>query len=199
MVPCVRTLILVTLACAAMACGGANASVVTDYDPEASFEGYRTFDLLDEGSGLEEDRIDIEQVEGWIETNLEAALVEKGYERVTDGTADFMVGYHLAMNGELSVRTMNTGYRYAAGWGWNNWGMGNGPTLGVRDGPGGQSSYRQYYDEGTIVIDVMDHGSRSLVWRGAVRGEVDMNKAPNERRHAIERIVRQVLHDFPPD
>lgn len=180
------------------ACGGSNAGVITDHDPEASFDQYRTFDLLGEGSGLEEDRIDIEQVEGWIEANLEATLIDKGYERVTDGTADFMVGYHLGLNGQLSVRTMNTGYRYQAGWGWNNWGMGSGPALGVRDGPGGQQSYRQYYDEGTFVVDIVDRASHSLVWRGALRGEVDMNKAPNERRHGVERVVHQVLRTFPP-
>ena len=33
---------------------------------------------------------------------------------------------------------------------------------------------------------------------GALRGEVDMNKAPNERRHAVERVVHQVLRTFPP-
>ncbi|MBW2460757.1 MAG: DUF4136 domain-containing protein [Deltaproteobacteria bacterium] len=193
-----RALALLTAFSAVAACGGSNASVITDHDPDASFDHYRTFDLLGEGSGLEEDRIDVEQIEGWIEANLEATLVEKGYERVTDGTADFMVGYHIGLNGALSVRTMNTGYRYQSGWGWNNWGMGSGPSLGIRDAPGGQQSYREYYDEGTVVIDVMDRESRTLVWRAAVRGEVDMNRAPNERRHGIERVVHQLLRNFPP-
>ena len=176
-----------------------NGAVITDADPEASFDGYRTFDLLPEGSGLEDDRIDVEQIEGFITAAVEATLVDKGYTRVTDGTADFMVGYHLALDGALSVETMNSGYQYGAGWGWNNWGLGSGPMLEPRAGPGGTSQYREYYDEGWIVLDVMDRPSRNLVWRAAVHGRVDMNAAPNERRHRIDRVVRQLLNDYPPD
>jgi len=47
-----RASALFILVSALAACGGSNASVITDHDPEASFDQYRTFDLLDEGSGL---------------------------------------------------------------------------------------------------------------------------------------------------
>jgi hypothetical protein len=188
-------LILVSLA----ACGGSNPGVITDYDPEASFEGYRTFDLLPEGSGLEEDRIDIEEVEGFITTAIEATLVDMGFTRVTDGSADFKVGYHLAVDAALSVNTMNTGYQYGGGWGWNNWGIGGGPSLAGRSGRGGNVEYREYYDEGMIVLDVMDHSSEQLVWRSARHGRIEMNATTAERRHRVDHIVRQLLSEFPPD
>jgi hypothetical protein len=193
-----RSFVLVSLVAAA--CGGANPAVITDADPEASFEGYRTFDLLPEGSGLEEDRLDVEQIEGFIEGAIEEALVEKGYRRVTDGSADFVIGYHLAVDGQLSVRRMNTGYQYGPGWGWSNWGIGPGPSLDPdpQPGRGGSHEYRQYYDEGWMVLDVVDRSSHSLVWRGAVHGEVDFNATPAERRHRLSRAVRQIFRDFPP-
>ena len=52
---------LFALAVALVGCGGSGIRV--DYDPAARFDGLRTFDIMPGGSGLDDDRLDVQKVE----------------------------------------------------------------------------------------------------------------------------------------
>ena len=61
-----------------------------------------------------------------------------------------------------------------------------------------QDTYVREYDEGTLIIDIVDAGSNELVWRGAAQGEVNLAASPQEREQRAQDAVQRILEDFPP-
>ena len=51
------------------------------------------------------------------------------------------------------------------------------------------------YDEGTLVIDVVDANTKSLVWRGVASGEVARGGSSGQR---LEQAVQKMFARFPP-
>mgnify|MGYP000296600791 CR=1 FL=1 len=72
-------------------------------------------------------------------------------------------------------------------WYWNNWGWGVGWT-------GGRTSV-ETYTEGTIVVDVLDTKTRTLVWRGIIENAFSK---PNPDDEKIRKVVARVMAEFPP-
>ncbi|HZN45859.1 MAG TPA: DUF4136 domain-containing protein, partial [Nitrospiraceae bacterium] len=56
----------------------------------------------------------------------------------------------------------------------------------------------QPYHEGTLVIDIVDAGSHTLVWQASAQAEVDQSLGPKERDERIGTVVRAMLAHFPP-
>jgi hypothetical protein len=54
------------------------------------------------------------------------------------------------------------------------------------------------YEEGTLMLDVIDSSSNELVWRGAAQARIDPNRSPQERTRLINSAVRKMLDRFPP-
>ena len=54
------------------------------------------------------------------------------------------------------------------------------------------------YDEGTLILDIVDAESRTLIWRGSARAEVSATVAPETREARVREAVRRILEQFPP-
>ena len=65
-------------------------------------------------------------------------------------------------------------------------------------GWGGPQTYVRDYDEGTLLIDVIDPATMQLLWRGSGTGVVDPQASPEKREQRINEAVEQILADFPP-
>ncbi len=81
--------------------------------------------------------------------------------------------------------SMPMGYR--GGWGWGGWGWGGGWS-------GGRSSM-ETYTEGTIVVDVLDTKTRTLVWRGIAENAF---RKPNPDDEKVAKVIGKVMLNFPP-
>jgi len=55
-----------------------------------------------------------------------------------------------------------------------------------------------YYDEGTVVLDIIDPKTRNLVWRGSAQSRVDDGDTPEERDARVNEAYRRILERFPP-
>ncbi|NQY32187.1 MAG: DUF4136 domain-containing protein [Coraliomargarita sp.] len=63
-------------------------------------------------------------------------------------------------------------------------------------GWGGYSTYTvDQYEEGTLIVDVIDGKSKQMVWRGAYSKRLGRT-APQEAE--VQRIVEHILAEFPP-
>ena len=62
----------------------------------------------------------------------------------------------------------------------------------------GGSTYVSQYDEGTLVIDVVDMAKQELVWRGIGTGVLSENPSVEERTANINYAVTEILTQFPP-
>jgi hypothetical protein len=77
------------------------------------------------------------------------------------------------------------GRRYGRGHRGGGWGMG-----------GSTTSYSESdYVQGTMVIDVFDNESTTLIWQGVGVGTV--NSKPEKREKTLPKAVSAIMKDFP--
>lgn len=157
---------------AVLAVGGAVAQKVTvEFDDSVNFSKYQTFAIRDGEVNSRSPALNNELAKKRIETEIERALTRKGL-RMVPGPADLNVRYRLG-----SARKVET-EAYPAGW----------RGLGTR-------VVRVPYAEGTLVIDLRDPGTRSLVWRGIATEE---KREASKIADKLDDMVRKALDKYPP-
>jgi hypothetical protein len=172
---------LAAIACIA-AVGCIQIPVTTDYDPDADFAGLRTYGWIPGRQDIGEDpRIDAELLDKRIRTAVDAQLGKQGYVGPSAGTPDFVIGYHALIEEKADIQRLNTYYGYGPRW--------NAP------GP----TYAYVYQEGTLILDIVDPKAASLLWRGSARAEVAQSATPEQREKRIQEAVRRILERFPPE
>ena len=166
---------------AALGCSTVRTS--SDYDPSANFASYHTYGWLPEGpEPTGHPRIDNPMLHERVRKSIDRALQAKGYALSAD--PDFLVTYHLSAQQKTDVTTYNEGYygRYGYVVGF--------PTTTVRQ-----------YDEGTLIIDVIDARARKVVWRGSATRrlrEQSGQQDPAELEKRVFETVSETLAGFPP-
>jgi hypothetical protein len=170
--------------------GCSTMQVNTDFDPAADFDRLRTYKWMPGPQKVTGDpRLDNEILEKRIRTAVENQLNAQGFRKQSSGTPDFLVGYHVALEKKLAVSTMNTYYGYRAGWGWS---------YGVGTSPIGPESYTYEYEQGSLILDIVDGDTRGLIWRGSAQTEVNKTASPEKRQAQINEAVENMLERFPP-
>ncbi len=111
-----------------------------------------------------------------IQNNLEA----RGYAKADE--ADFRINFHTLTKDQTEVHD-----------------LGYGPAPFGREPYFGDYSYGRLfidkYEEGTLIIDIIDSASNRLVWRGAHTRRLQ-RRALNEIE--AQAVVDAILHNFPP-
>ena len=175
-----RSVLALTLTC--LACSGIR--VTTDYDPSADFTRLRSYAWLDEQSGVEGDRSDVTSLlDRRVRRAVDAEMQRKGLSAVDRGQADVLVAYHLGVETKLDVNTINSGY-------------GGGP-YGYRGGVYSHTTVTEY-QEGTLLIDVVEPKAKQLIWRGSGQARIWKSTTPAEREKRIDQAVGEILKSFPP-
>ena len=169
--------------------GCASLQINTDYDEQANFDRYATFAFIGddprplkrlERLGPAADTL----VQKRMQRTVADALGAKGFSQVYRGQADLLVSLHMGIRHRVDVTDLP--YRKP-----HNWGHRNSVTQNW--------SHRHivtHYDEGTLVIDLIDRQQRQLVWRGSATGVWVKGNAA--RREHITNAVNQILSTFPP-
>lgn len=160
--------------------------VQSDYDPAVKFEGLRTYSWIKtEEKPAADPRLGDPLLDKRIRDLVERQLATQGYDTSSTTTPDFMVSYHVALEKKLAVSTMNDYYGYRAGWGWS-YGAGTGRVV--------PESYVYEYEQGSLIIDIVNPRTHELMWRGAAQAEVK----PGKGREQLAEAVRRILERFPP-
>ena len=145
--------------------------VTVEFDQAIDFAKYKTFAIRDGQLNSKNPVLNSELVKKRIETDIEANLTGKGLRKVT-GPSDLNVRYRFGAARKTEIE------RYPAGW----------RGLGTR-------VVRVPYAEGTLVIDLRDPGTRSLVWR-AIATEEKSDAAKIEGK--LDDMVKKSLQKYPP-
>lgn len=171
------------------ALSGCATRVRSDFDRDVAFSSYKSFDWIAPPirASEEELRSDPEgpfarnslldkRIRAVVTSNLRA----RGFRYEEDGNSDFRLNYHVTFKDKLAGSGSDFGYtgRYRRG----------------AFSSGFHWSVRQY-QEGTIIIDIIDRTRDQLVWRGWV---VSRNRDGNFDEGEINRTVNQILMGFPP-
>jgi len=116
--------------------------------------------------------------------DLTQAFEGRGYTPGGDN-ADFAVAYYASTQDKLDVTYFDYGYPF-----WPHWWRGYG--FGYRR-PAAQITE---YDQGTVIVDVIDPKSKQLLWRG--QGTADVSRDPAKYRKELARTVKAIVDKFPP-
>lgn len=159
------------------ACAG--LQVMVERDPDARFEALRTYrwdtSPLDRGTG--NPWVDNALLEKRIVTAVDRELVAVGYERRESDPVDFLVDYHAALEDRVDV--VETYQTHGA------------PLYATR------RVERLQYTRGTLILDIVDPGTRRQIWRGWATDAVDRNMAPERVDREVSEAVREILASFP--
>jgi hypothetical protein len=158
--------------------------VSLDYDVSADFAKYRTFDWYPGPQPKTGDvRVDSPLLDGRIRKAVTDTMLAKGYRRVTGAHPDLYLAYHLTIRSKIEADTFNTGIGYG---GYPYWG-----------GVGYETRIREY-DEGMLIVDVIDVAAGKLVWRGTGTRRVTETSDPEKSTRVVNQTVAEILAQFPP-
>jgi uncharacterized protein DUF4136 len=150
--------------------------VKTDYDRNANFGQYKTYswEKVQTQDPLWVDRI---------KEAVNAALTAKGLTPVESG-GDIAV---VAVEATQSQRTLNTFYDgLGGGWRWRGFG-----------GFGEATTTVDTYKVGTLIVDLFDGHSKTLVWRGSSSDTLSDKSDKNIKN--LDKGVQKMFDHFPPD
>lgn len=111
-------------------------------------------------------------------------MERRGYVHQRD-SSDLSIAYYIGSRNKLMVTDYDYGYPF---WGWRGWRWGR---------AWGPSPVREVteYEQGTIIIDVLDGAGKKLLWRGVSRSDVPDD--PSQYSQLLAESVKAIMKDFP--
>ncbi len=180
-----RFLLLAAVAVAALAAAGCSTIAVNqDFDTAANFAAYKTYAWIAQQAPMPGDAKTALQsntlIDKRVKTNVDAELAAKGMVLTADNPDAFLV-YHLGIDQKIDVQDWGYSYpRYPYG-GWY----------------GGQVDVYQY-NEGTLIVDIVDAKTNQLVWRGTATKTIDESASPEQREANLKEVVSRIFEKYPP-
>lgn len=156
-----------------------------DYEKTTDFEKYKTYHFIgwQEDSGKLMNELDKERLRMAIETEMEA----KGLKRVESG-GDMIVSLFIVIDKKTST-TAYSNYYGNMGYGYRRGGMGWG------NGYSTTTYSESDYLKGTLVFDMFDAQSESLIWQGVATGTIKSN--PQKREKSIPKAIKKLMKKYP--
>jgi Domain of unknown function (DUF4136) len=145
--------------------------ITVQFDQDADFSQYKTFAIRNGQLNSTSPALNSELVKKRIEADLERELTARGLIRA-EGRPDLNVNYHFGSGRRNQIETYPSGWR---GW--------------------GTRAVRVPYSEGTLVIDLRDTRTRSLVWRGIAS---EQKSDPAKIEGKLDDMVRKAVEKYPP-
>jgi hypothetical protein len=143
-----------------------------EFDQSVDFSKFKTFAIRDGRLNSKNPSLNSELIRKRIDADITKFLEARGLESTPSGRSDLNIRYTLGAARGVQRET------YPAGWrGW------------------GTRVVRVPYTEGTLVIDLRDPSTRSLVWRSIAREEKS-NAAQLEGK--LDEMVRKSFDKYPP-
>jgi hypothetical protein len=178
-----RTAFLLAAAMTALGgCGG--VQVRTLVAPDANFKGRTTFHLLNAKQRAARQSAPSETPNDPMLVNsityrrvraaLRSALENRGYQYAEEG-ASLDVAYYATTRQKLDVQNWDYGYRW-------------------RRFPRERTEVTEY-TEGTVIVDVVDPSTHSLLWRG--QGRASVSDDPDEYAKQLEDAISAIVAKFP--
>ena len=146
--------------------------VEIESDPAVDFSRFRTFTIKEGRLNSKNPSLNSDLVRKRIDADIQKHFSAKGLSFVPSGPADLNVWYTLGAMRKTQLEA------YPAGWrGW------------------GTRVVRVPFTEGTLVLDLRDPSTRSLVWRAIAREDKgDASKIEGK----LDDMVRKSIDKYPP-
>jgi hypothetical protein len=150
--------------------------VKTDYDHSANFGQYKTY-------SWEKVQTQDPLLVNRIKDAVNRTLTARGWTQVESG-GDVCI---LAMEITRTQQTLNTFYDgFGGGWRWRGFG-----------GFGDATTTTETYQVGTLVVDLFDAKTKTLIWRGSASDTLSNNADKNTKN--LDKGVQKMFGHFPPE
>ena len=174
-------------------------NITTDFDESINFSTLKYYAWHDHNQHNQASKqyLNNELVDKRIRGNIEQQLASKGFAKKDSGAADFIINYTVTIEDKTDIRNYNTyngyapGFRYGAGVG----SFGSGVSVGYRSGAAPTVTH---YQQGILVIDILDPAADKLIWRGMADGRLPKNQTQEDISELVQNVVLKTLESFPP-
>lgn len=155
----------------------------SNVDQSIDFSQYETFGFFPTLS------TDNEQYESLVSNFLKVAVAQELSKRglTHSDNPDLLVNFYINTEDKIRTRSVPTAGAY---YGYRD------PFYDPWVGYGGYETRIEQFTEGTLNIDVVDAGSKKLVWEGSIVGRVTDEAVQNLER-TIDGGVAAIMADFP--
>ncbi len=149
--------------------------VKTDYARGANFAQYKTYSWEQVKT---KDALDVDRIKSAVNTTLAA----RGWTQVDSGGDVSIVAIEMTRN----QQTLNTFYDgFGGGWRWRGFG-----------GMGEATTTTETYRVGTLIVDLFDSKTKTLLWRGSSTDTLSNNSEKNIKN--LDKGVEKMFKQFPP-
>lgn len=172
--------------------GCSSYSIVTDYDQAIPFGSYQSYRWAEKGSSVTDDLLVRNPlIYKHIKTAVDRELAARGFILKASGYADFTISTHAKVRERAFIEPA-PGFAWGSGY-YNRWGRRGYTTMWYSTYP-----TVSYYDEGTLIIDILDGKSNEIVWRGVANGILSDYTSSERIQRKIDEVVKKILERFPP-
>ena len=171
---------------------------VSEYDREVDFDTYKTFGLLNWDP--HNDKIISSQNKEYLLLAIKNEMEARGYV-YQENDADLQVSIFAIVQEETNYAAYSNHYAGYSGYGY----VGVGASVGsggagvgvVGYGLGPMYPYTVYsndYEVGTLVIDLLDHTKKQIVWQGVASGRLGHDEATKD---GVDRKISLLFKKMP--
>jgi hypothetical protein len=151
-------------------------TVTYDYDKSANFATFKTYTWV-KGTNVN-DALNHQR----IVRAVDAQMALRGFTKVEAGaSSDLLVAYHASFDTNLRING------FSSGWGGYRFG-------GSRTG----TATAEEIVVGTLIVDMVDASTKTIVWRGTATKELDPKANAEKRDKNINRAAEKIFKNYPP-
>ncbi|MFK0571003.1 DUF4136 domain-containing protein [Endozoicomonas sp.] len=165
--------------------GCATQKVDWDYDTERSLGGMKSYRWIEPASESKQMGYHFEALmDKRVHSAVDGVLESQGFQRIDSEkeAVDFLVNYIASQKTRREERQVTTSF----GYGFSPWGLGVSTDSRVQE-----------YEEGSLIIDIIDPETKNVVWRGRSRARIQEDLSPEQRTVKINQAVDHILEGFP--
>ncbi|GAA4871308.1 DUF4136 domain-containing protein [Ferrimonas pelagia] len=177
------------VAMALLITGCSSISTDADFDTQTDFNRYQTWAWVESSEAVGEQQYHVDGLtDRRIRNAINRELTARGLTQVDAAQADMLVNYLTQTEKKVNVDTFYSSFGY------HPYYYGRYP---FHTGIHADTRVREY-QEGTLVVDLIDRQSKSLFWRGSGTDTVKEYKNPQQRTDQVNEVVNLILQQYPP-
>lgn len=175
-----------------------SVTVTSDHAP-IDFSGLKTYAWLNKSFTAENGKSN-DLIDARVKRIVDKTMAAKKLQKVDKSSADFFVNYNVTSQEKTDINTYNSYDGYYPGYSWRN-GFHRGRNYTYYDptytAPV-QEQVLTVYQQGTLIIDIIDPKTNKLIWRGTGGKRLHDGLSQDEREKLVTEVVQRVLQQYPP-
>lgn len=123
---------------------------------------------------------ELAKIDERLHRSMRAGFESKGLTYAEE-SPDYLLSYALAIGAEIDEAELNREY---------------GDLLQMPASNDAQTD-SVYYKRGVLIVDLIDRGTKRLLWRGAIMADIDMALPEDRKQERCDAAISQLLRFFP--